>query len=151
MKPLETLRQPFPVNFAIRGHFFPPNCTFLHCIRISLRHKGSYQIFFNEINGLEHFREKIFGLFPLKIRHLEKALKVTPEGSNKLQKPQKMSSGADKKKPLREGHGLWGCGQTQSPNIFCLSSRRCCASSDSVAVGRASRRPTPIGSPVSSQ
>ena len=39
----------------------------------------------------------------------------------------------------------------QSPNIFCLSSRRCCASSDSVAVGRASNRPRPIGSPVSSQ
>lgn len=40
---------------------------------------------------------------------------------------------------------------TQSPYIFCLSSRRCWASSDSVAVGRASRRPTPMGSPVSSQ
>ena len=39
----------------------------------------------------------------------------------------------------------------QSPNIFCLSSRRCCASSDRLAVGRAIRRPTPIGSPVSSQ
>ena len=39
----------------------------------------------------------------------------------------------------------------QSPNIFCFNSRRCCASSESVAVGRASRRPTPIGSPVSSQ
>src|SRR4030095_12214112 len=37
----------------------------------------------------------------------------------------------------------------QSPNIFCLSSLRCCASSDKVAVGRASRRPTPIGSPGS--
>ena len=44
--------------------------------------------------------------------------------------------------------GRW---RDQSPNIFCLSSRRCCASSDKVAVGRASRRPTPIGSPVSSQ
>ena len=42
-------------------------------------------------------------------------------------------------------------GAAQSPNIFCFSSRRCCASSDSVAVGRASRRPRPIGSPVSSQ
>ena len=39
----------------------------------------------------------------------------------------------------------------QSPNIFCLSSRRCCASSESVAVGRAISRPTPMGSPVSSQ
>jgi len=39
----------------------------------------------------------------------------------------------------------------QSPNIFCLSSRRCCASSDRLAVGRASRRPTPMASPVSSQ
>ena len=51
----------------------------------------------------------------------------------------------------------WCCGLVprsggdQSPNIFCLSSRRCCASSDSVAVGRASKRPTPMGSPVSSQ
>ena len=40
---------------------------------------------------------------------------------------------------------------SQSPNIFCFSSRRCWASSDRVAVGRASRRPTPMGSPVSSQ
>ena len=40
---------------------------------------------------------------------------------------------------------------SQSPNIFCFISRRCCASSDSVAVGRASRRPRPMGSPVSSQ
>ncbi len=39
----------------------------------------------------------------------------------------------------------------QSPNSFCLSSRRCCASSDRVAVGRASSRGIPIGSPVSSQ
>jgi hypothetical protein len=39
----------------------------------------------------------------------------------------------------------------QSPNIFCFNSRRCCASSDKVAVGRASKRPTPMGSPVSSQ
>ncbi|OIQ69911.1 hypothetical protein GALL_484840 [mine drainage metagenome] len=38
----------------------------------------------------------------------------------------------------------------QSLNIFCLSSRRCCASSDIVAVGRASRRAMPMGSPVSS-
>jgi hypothetical protein len=40
--------------------------------------------------------------------------------------------------------------QDQSPYSFCLSSRRCCASSDRVAVGRASRRGMPIGSPVSS-
>lgn len=40
---------------------------------------------------------------------------------------------------------------TQSPNSFCFISRRCCASSDSVAVGRASKRGTPMGSPVSSQ
>ena len=45
---------------------------------------------------------------------------------------------------------LWQCGG-QSPNIFCLSSRRCCASSDKVAVGRASKRGRPMGSPVSSQ
>ncbi len=32
-----------------------------------------------------------------------------------------------------------------------LHSRRCCASRDRVAVGRARRRPTPMGSPVSSQ
>jgi hypothetical protein len=42
-------------------------------------------------------------------------------------------------------------GGVQSPNIFCLSSRRCWASSDSVAVGRASKRARPMGSPVSSQ
>lgn len=42
-------------------------------------------------------------------------------------------------------------GLHQLPNIFCLSSRRCWASSDSVAVGRASSRGTPMGSPVSSQ
>ena len=40
---------------------------------------------------------------------------------------------------------------TQSPYSFCTRSRRSCASSDSVAVGRASSRGMPIGSPVSSQ
>lgn len=39
----------------------------------------------------------------------------------------------------------------QSPNIFCFSSRRCWASRDKVAVGRANKRPTPMASPVSSQ
>jgi len=39
----------------------------------------------------------------------------------------------------------------QSPKSFCFSSRRCCASRDRVAVGRASSRGMPIGSPVSSQ
>ena len=39
----------------------------------------------------------------------------------------------------------------QPPNIFCFISRRCCASSERLAVGRASRRPMPMGSPVSSQ
>jgi len=38
----------------------------------------------------------------------------------------------------------------QSPYSFCFNSRRCCASSDKVAVGRANRRGMPIGSPVSS-
>ena len=38
----------------------------------------------------------------------------------------------------------------QSPNSFWRSSRRSCASSESVAVGRAIRRGMPIGSPVSS-
>ena len=57
----------------------------------------------------------------------------------------------------KQAHGPFGImrlsvayGDTQSPYIFCLSSRRCCASSGSVAVGRASRRGMPIGSPVSS-
>ncbi len=39
----------------------------------------------------------------------------------------------------------------QSPYSFWTRSRRSCASSDSVAVGRASSRGMPIGSPVSSQ
>lgn len=43
-----------------------------------------------------------------------------------------------------------GPARRQSPYIFCLSSRRACASTDMVAVGRASSRATPIGSPVSS-
>ena len=42
-------------------------------------------------------------------------------------------------------------GGDQSPNIFWRNSRRCCASSDKLAVGRAIKRPTPMGSPVSSQ
>src|SRR5580698_10422143 len=41
-------------------------------------------------------------------------------------------------------------GLDQSPNSFWRNSRRSCASSDSVAVGRAIRRGMPIGSPVSS-
>ena len=39
---------------------------------------------------------------------------------------------------------------SQSPYIFCFSSRRAWASMVSVAVGRASRRGMPMGSPVSS-
>jgi len=39
-------------------HFFPLNCTFLHCSRKSMHHKGLNQIFFNEINSLEQFQEK---------------------------------------------------------------------------------------------
>ena len=38
----------------------------------------------------------------------------------------------------------------QSPNSFCMRSRRSCASMESDAVGRAIRRAMPIGSPVSS-
>ena len=37
-----------------------------------------------------------------------------------------------------------------SPYILCFSSRRACASMESVAVGRAISRGMPIGSPVSS-
>ena len=113
--------------------------------------KGEKQIFFNEINGLEHFQEKNTSVFPLQMRHLDKALKVTPEGLMKLKKILFMRSGTPTKKPLQEGLGRDGDQALQSPNIFCLSSRRCCASSERVAVGRASRRPTPMGSPVSSQ
>ena len=51
--------------------------------------------------------------------------------------------------PLEEGKRKRRA--SQSPYIFCLISRRCCASSESVAVGRASNRGMPIGSPVSSQ
>ena len=50
--------------------------------------------------------------------------------------------------PQQEGADAGPC---QSPNIFCLSSRRCCASSDKLAVGRAISRATPMASPVSSQ
>ena len=39
----------------------------------------------------------------------------------------------------------------QSPICFCRCSRRSCASSDNVAIGRASRRSRPISSSVSSQ
>ena len=57
------------------------------------------------------------------------------------------------KKPLKRGFFYRGPkrGGAQSPNIFCFNSRRCCASRDKVAVGRANKRPTPMGSPVSSQ
>ncbi len=51
---------------------------------------------------------------------------------------------------LRLAHRQCRRALSQSPNSFWRSSRRCWASSDSVAVGRASRRGTPIGSPVSS-
>ncbi|EWS63382.1 hypothetical protein Y695_03387 [Hydrogenophaga sp. T4] len=68
----------------------------------------------------------------------------------------------DRKPPLEssldmklsvEGFWLVSCFRTgdQSPNIFCLSSRRCWASSDRLAVGRAISRATPMASPVSSQ
>mgnify|MGYP000175518462 CR=1 FL=1 len=42
-------------------------------------HKGSNQIFFNEINGLEQIREKLSGNFPLQMKHLERPPKVTRE------------------------------------------------------------------------
>ncbi len=47
--------------------------------------------------------------------------------------------------------GAWRRAAAQSPYSFCTRSRRSCASSDSVAVGRARSRGMPIGSPVSSQ
>ncbi len=43
-------------------------------------YKGVKQNFFNEINGLGAFSEKFLAVFSLQIRHLEKALKVRPEG-----------------------------------------------------------------------
>jgi hypothetical protein len=49
-----------------------------------MAHKGWKQIFFNEINSLGAFPENFLAVFPLHIRHLEKALKVRPEGSGKL-------------------------------------------------------------------
>ena len=52
---------------------------------------------------------------------------------------------------MRAGRAGRSSEVAQSPNIFCFISRRCCASSDKVAVGRANKRPRPIGSPVSSQ
>ena len=51
--------------------------------------------------------------------------------------------------PFLSGHAH--VDSAQSPYSFWRSSRRCWASSDSVAVGRASRRGMPMGSPVSSQ
>ena len=77
--------------------------------------------------------------------------------NNKCIKPKSVFSKpcrvSGRKKTPREGF-FYGChkaGVDQSPNIFCFNSRRCCASRDKVAVGRANKRPTPMGSPVSSQ
>jgi len=90
------------------------------------------------------------------------AMKVTSEGfvnkkNNKFRKDKKLPkfsipSRLDVKKPLKRGFFTSLAGrEAQSPNIFCFNSRRCWASNDKVAVGRANKRPTPIGSPVSSQ
>ncbi len=116
-------------------------------------HKGLKQIFFNEINSLDRFQEKNLAVFSLQMRHLARALKVTPEGMRQAEKigATDRFGAQPNKRPLHEGPGTAQESQCQSPNIFCLSSRRCCASSDRVAVGRASSRPTPMGSPVSSQ
>jgi hypothetical protein len=96
----------------------------------------------------------------LKIRHLEVGMKVTCEAfpiekyfyefhiffnRNTASKVQ------TKKRLLKEPSWIHQIERTQSPNIFCFNSRRCWASSDKLAVGRANKRPTPMGSPVSSQ
>jgi hypothetical protein len=52
--------------------------------------------------------------------------------------------------PPRPGPRRTLLGADQSPNSFWRNSRRSCASSESVAVGRAISRGMPIGSPVSS-
>ena len=62
-----------------------------------------------------------------------------------------LESSLDMTRAYRVGICLPELPGDQSPNIFCLSSRRCCASRDRLAVGRAIRRPTPMASPVSSQ
>ena len=97
------------------------------------------------------------------MRHLENCLKVSYEGFggfNKIsqncnfqQLNARFQQKGSTREPLKLGEQAWACPQNpcQSPNIFCFSSRRCCASKDRVAVGRANNRPTPIGSPVSSQ
>ena len=74
----------------------------------------------------------------------------TPASPHAMLRGQFQRGGADAgRSGVAVGSG--GGRRPQSPNIFCLSSRRCWASRDSVAVGRAISRPNPIGSPVSSQ
>ena len=46
--------------------------------------KGLKQLFFNDINSLGAFPENFLAVFSLQMRHLERALKVTPEGLQKL-------------------------------------------------------------------
>ena len=77
---------------------------------------------------------------------------IRPDGSARSAR-RLLSHRACRPDGLRQAHQYAGAvvRLPQSPNIFCLSSRRCWASRDSVAVGRASSRPRPIGSPVSSQ
>lgn len=56
-----------------------------------------------------------------------------------------------KSSALRPSPGGRGENHCQSPICFCRCSRRSCASSDNVAIGRASSRSRPISSSVSSQ
>ena len=76
----------------------------------------------------------------LQMKHLAQALKVAYQ-----EKEDQKKAGAG------PACGVQNEKSDQSPNIFCFSSRRSCASRDKVAVGRASKRPTPMASPVSSQ
>jgi hypothetical protein len=80
MKPLETRRRPFGVEKAHQWHQLPLNCTFLHCIRKKGTTQGSDRFFFNEINGLAQESKVRTNQIPFKISHLQRALKVSPQG-----------------------------------------------------------------------
>jgi hypothetical protein len=79
MKPLETRRRPLGVEKVHQWHYFPLNCTFLHCIRKSGADHGSRSFFFNEIKGLAHTFNLRKSVFSLIIKHLHGTLQVTPQ------------------------------------------------------------------------
>jgi hypothetical protein len=129
MKHLETRTRLFNGTEHLANqwlHFSPLFCTFLHCTSKTVWRKRVITKIFNEIKDLESFRTIFDDQNSFKMKHLQHLVKVMLEGSG-MAKIFDLKQTHIKKAP-QEGAlslGVGSAGTDQSPNIFCLSSRRC--------------------------